>query len=162
MTCEGAIVGTPEYMAPEQVLGSMSLDVRVDLYAVGVVLYEALTGNRTFFSKDLHEILSGVMTKKVPSLRQLRPEVPSSLERVIARAMARDPAKRYQTAAELQKHLIAVREELSALPAAPPRHRAALPSGNWDAPTTRMARHLRPSPIARAPETLTTIAHPIH
>ncbi len=115
MTALGAIVGTPEYMAPEQVIGSSALDVRVDIYAVGVVLYEALTGDRAFFSKTLRDILNGVMTKQIRPLRQIRRDVPASLERIIARAMDRRPENRYASATELQEHLIVVREEIAAL-----------------------------------------------
>jgi eukaryotic-like serine/threonine-protein kinase len=148
MTSEGAIVGTPEYMAPEQVLGSASLDVRVDLYAVGVVLYEALTGDRTFFSKNLKDILSGVMTKRVVPLCQLRADAPASLEAVVTRAMDRNPAHRYQTAAELQEHLIAVRAELTAPRVPEPRAEAT--SDSWEVPTTPFLR--RPeAPASRQP-----------
>ena len=140
MTCEGALVGTPEYMAPEQVLGSTSLDVRVDIYAVGVVLYEALTGDRAFFSKNVRDILSGVMTKKLLPLRQVRRDAPRSLEAVVARAMDRNPARRHQTALELMDDLVAVREEIADASAhAAQRRRDAEP---WDLPTTPLQRRL--------------------
>jgi serine/threonine-protein kinase len=149
MTCEGAIVGTPEYMAPEQVLGSMSLDVRVDLYAVGVILYEALTGDRAFFSNSLRDTLSGVMTKKIRPLRRIRPDAPASLEAIVARAMNREPARRYQSAVAFQADLIAVRAEVSRLATPPPRPRPVPRQVNdaWDFPTRRFQRAFpRPGP----------------
>jgi serine/threonine-protein kinase len=151
MTCEGAIVGTPEYMAPEQVLGSTSLDVRVDVYAVGVVLYEALTGQRAFFSKNLRDILSGVMHKKIPPLRLLRSDVPVSLEAIVAKAMHRNPTQRHSSAAELQDDLNRVRTEIARR-----SMRRPTPTNSWDLPTRRIVR--RPPPITRAPETLTPLA----
>ncbi len=131
MTCEGALVGTPEYMAPEQVLGSTSLDVRVDIYAVGVVLYEALTGDRAFFSRNVRDILDGVMSKRLLPLRQLRRDAPRSLETAVARAMDRNPARRQQTALELLEDLVAVREDMSAAQA------ARSPADPWELPTQR-------------------------
>ena len=157
MTCEGALVGTPEYMAPEQVLGSTSLDVRVDLYAVGVVLYEALTGDRAFFSKNVRDILSGVMNKKLVPLRQVRRDAPRSLEAVVARAMDRNPARRHQTALELQEDLVAVREEMAAVAQAAQAARAAHADA-WDAPTRPFQRRpapRRPLPPPVMPESVT-------
>ncbi len=157
MTCEGALVGTPEYMAPEQVLGSVALDVRVDLYAVGVVLYEALTGDRAFFSKNVRDILSGVMTKKIPPLRHVRKEAPASLESVLLRAMNRHPRLRHPSAVELQEDLIAVQGEMAAAARArcPDRRerpssdireivpRGAVRAEGWDPPTTPYRRPAR-------------------
>jgi eukaryotic-like serine/threonine-protein kinase len=112
LTIDGRIIGTPEYMAPEQILGRSTLDVRTDLYAFGVVLYEILTGDRAFYSKSVDAILSGVMSKRVRPLRVLRPDAPAMLEAIIARAMERDARRRYPTARELQEDLKAVRAEL--------------------------------------------------
>ena len=135
MTCDGALIGTPEYMAPEQVLGSVAIDVRVDLYAVGVVLYESLTGDRAFFSKSVREILTGVISKRVPPLREQRPEAPSALEAVVTRAMHREPRRRYQTASAFQADLHAVRAEINLLP-----YEAS------EAPTRPIRRFVRPPP----------------
>jgi len=136
MTREGAIVGTPEYMSPEQVLGCTSVDVRVDIYAVGVLLYETLTGERIFFARNVREILSSVMSKKIPALRERRPDAPGSLEYVIRRAMDRNPARRYQSAGEFQEALHAVKAELNAMARA---HRRPAADG-WELPTTRYLR----------------------
>ena len=155
MTLEGSLVGTPEYMAPEQVLGSTSLDVRVDIYAVGVVLYEALTGTRAFFSKNIRDILDGVMSKRLPPLRQVRRDAPRALEAVVARAMERDPKRRHQSALELQQDLVAVREEMAAAVA------RAVHADAWDLPTTPFQRRsaprrpLPPPPPSPFPPTLT-------
>jgi serine/threonine-protein kinase len=139
MTCEGQIVGTPEYMAPEQVLGSVSLDFRVDLYAAGVVLYEALTGDRAFFSPSVREILHRVINKKLPPLRQLRPDAPAELEEVVSRAMHREPARRYQTVAAFQADLVAIKYGLGEHVVQEEETTAA-----WNAPTRPFARFRRP------------------
>jgi eukaryotic-like serine/threonine-protein kinase len=136
MTREGAIVGTPEYMAPEQVMGCTSLDVRVDIYAAGVLLYETLTGDRAFFARSVREILSAVMQKKIPTLRHRRPDAPASLEAVVRRAMDRNPARRYRSCAEFQEALHAVKAELNAAARAQRRPVA----DGWELPTTRYVR----------------------
>jgi len=135
-TRDGAIIGTPEYMAPEQVLGSSTLDVRVDLYAVGVVLYEALTGTRAFYAKSVREILTCVMQKRVSPLRQLRRDAPPRLEAVLTRAMQRRPEDRYPSAASFQEDLCDVRGEIGAVG----RKTWAT---SWDAPTTKYEKPIR-------------------
>lgn len=145
MTTEGAIVGTPEYMAPEQVIGSKP-DLRVDIYAVGVVLYEMLSGDRTFFAKSVREILNGVMNKYIVPLRDVRKDVPRSLDAVVAQAMARDPAHRQQSALELQQALRAVREEMNSAAFVAP---ATPGSPGWDLPTAKLRQVERRIPRVR-------------
>ncbi|MBX3229184.1 MAG: serine/threonine protein kinase [Labilithrix sp.] len=144
MTADGAIVGTPEYMAPEQVLGTKP-DVRLDVYAAGVVLYECLSGERTFFAKSVREILSGVMNKRLRPLRDIRRDVPRSLDKLVARAMARDPKSRFRSAAEMQDALCQVKDELAAYARAAHRQ-AMMSSGEWEPPTAKLRSFQRPSP----------------
>jgi serine/threonine-protein kinase len=161
MTAEGAIVGTPEYMAPEQVLGSKP-DVRIDTYAVGVVMYEMLTGDRTFFAKTVREILSGVMNKRVRPIRDLRRDVPRSLQQIVAKAMSREPNQRFQTAAEFQEALCAVKYEMAAVARAAQikalERDSSAPSetqhADWELPTARIKPARRPPP---APEPATRV-----
>ena len=166
MTADGAIVGTPEYMAPEQVLGTKP-DVRIDTYAVGVVMYEMLTGDRTFFAKTIREILNGVMNKRIRPIRDLRRDVPRALEAIVHKAMSRDPNQRFQSAVEFQDALCAVKHEMAAVARAaqvraleressPPPLREREPE--WDMPTARLKspaqRVTRPPP---APEPATRV-----
>lgn len=149
MTADGAIVGTPEYMAPEQVLGTKP-DVRVDTYAVGVVMYEMLTGDRTFFAKTVREILSGVMNKRVRPIRDFRRDVPRAFEAIVQKAMSRDPHHRFQTVMELQDALAAVKYEMAAIARAA-HFRASErpePASEYDMPTMRRkaAPRLTPRP----------------
>ncbi len=109
LTKAGTIIGTPEYMAPEQTRGEAT-DHRADIYALGCILYEMLTGSVPFLGKTLMEILSKHMFQQPepPSLRARVP-VAADLEAICLRAMAKDPAGRFQS----------MREMLQALEAAP-------------------------------------------
>jgi len=99
-TRAGSLLGTPHYMSPEQAQ-SRPADARTDLYAIGVILYEATTGRKPFTGTSVYEILRGHI--ELPPVRplQLVPEMAPALEHVILRALAKDPAQRWQTAREL-------------------------------------------------------------
>jgi len=100
LTHQGALVGTPHYMSPEQLMGR-HVDVRTDLYAVGVVLYEMLTGRVPFDAATISEVIAAVLRDPVPPLASLRPDCPRALQAVVARAMLRDPNLRYVSAEEM-------------------------------------------------------------
>ncbi|HWQ15762.1 MAG TPA: protein kinase [Roseiflexaceae bacterium] len=104
LTGEGAIVGTPFYMAPEQVQGQPA-DARTDLYSLGVVLYEALTGRRPFVAETPLAVALMHVHNPLPPPRQINPAIPEALERVILRALAKSPADRFQTGEELVEAL---------------------------------------------------------
>ena len=97
ITQQGAVLGTPEYMAPEQLLAQDGVDARCDIYALGVSLYEALAGVVPF-EGSFGEVLLKVATQSMPSLIARCPDVPIELEQAIATALARDPADRFATA----------------------------------------------------------------
>lgn len=92
--------GTPGYLSPEQLLGARG-DARSDLYATGVILYEVLAGRRPFPASDPAERSYRQMNEDPPPLREHAPDVPAALEAVVLRCLAREPAARYATAAEL-------------------------------------------------------------
>jgi serine/threonine-protein kinase len=142
LTHAGHVVGTPEYMAPEQVSGSRAFDGRVDVYAVGVLLYEMVTGRRAFGGADARTVARAVLAKPVRPLCDVRPGLPVELERIVGRAMARQRSIRYEDALELQSDLLALRRSASRGPRAAPRPVPAPPSSErrftgaeWDAPT---------------------------
>jgi serine/threonine-protein kinase len=110
LTRTGVVMGTPYYMAPEQARGDRDLDERVDLYACGVILYEALTGRRPFTAANHHAVLLRILNGTPTPARELRPALPSGFDPVIERAMARDRSARYRTAAEFQRDLQALRD----------------------------------------------------
>lgn len=100
LTKTGMIMGTPSYMAPEQARGQ-AVDHRADVYAVGAVLYYALTGHKPFDSEDPTSTLTLVLTRDPVRLRTLASAIPEGMELVVQRAMAKDPADRYASMDEL-------------------------------------------------------------
>ena len=133
-------VGTADFVAPEQVLGG-AVDARTDVYALGGVLYTALTGRVPFERADIAAKLYASVNEPVPSVREWRPELPAAVDGVIARATAKDPDARYATAGEFaaaaRAALTSATPPFAALPAAedsaPPRAAAATgrPRGRW-------------------------------
>jgi len=99
ITASGAMVGTPAYISPEQGLGHAG-DERSDIYSLGIVLYQLLTGNLPFDADTPMGVVLKHINDPLPSPRLLRPDLSVGLERVILRALAKDPAQRYQTAAQ--------------------------------------------------------------
>jgi serine/threonine protein kinase len=106
LTEDGAILGTPEYMAPEQLLGQ-DVDSRCDVYGAGVSLYECLTGVVPF-EGTLGEILLKACTQQAPPIAGYRPEIPHALASVIEKAIARRPDHRFATAREFYDEITAL------------------------------------------------------
>jgi hypothetical protein len=104
LTQEGAVLGTPAYMSPEQARGSDSVDARTDVYGLGVTLYEALTGEVPFRG-TAHLVLQRVLGEEPRPPRQLNDAVPRDLETICLKAMAKEPHRRYQSAAEFAADL---------------------------------------------------------
>jgi serine/threonine protein kinase len=104
LTQNGVVAGTPEYMAPEQARGEV-VDPRADLFSLGSVLYACCTGRAPFRCSTALAVLSQVSDKKPAPIRSLNPDVPAWLEAFIARLMAKDPAQRFQSAAEIAQLL---------------------------------------------------------
>ncbi len=100
LTIPGLAVGTPAYMSPEQAGGASELDGRSDIYGLGCVLYEMLGGHPPFSGPTPQSVISQQVIAPLPSIRSLRPEVPESVEQVLAKALAKEPVDRYDTAAE--------------------------------------------------------------
>ena len=104
LTGDGMMVGTPTYMAPEQLQGQ-PVDPRTDIYALGVVLYQALTGEPPFVAETPLAVALMHIHNALRSPRQLNSTIPESIERIILRAMAKDPNDRFQTAGEMAEAL---------------------------------------------------------
>ena len=113
------MVGTPHYMSPEQVRGG-TIDGRSDLFSLGVVLYEALTGRKPFQAETLAAVLNSIMNSSPPPPHQVEASIPLELSAIVERAMARKPEGRYargkDMASELRRFLGAVRGEPAAAP----------------------------------------------
>ncbi|MBV8716159.1 MAG: serine/threonine protein kinase [Chloroflexi bacterium] len=97
--------GTPDYMAPEQVQGDRG-DARTDIYALGVMLFEMLTGNVPYHGDSPLAVMSQRVTTDAPFLRRKRPELPPSLEAVVWRTLRREPSERYVSMAALRDDLL--------------------------------------------------------
>jgi non-specific serine/threonine protein kinase len=104
LTSPGQVVGTVPYMAPEQVRGELA-DHRTDLFALGTMLYELCAGRRPFAGATLGTISSAILRDTPPSLASLRSDVPSDLERIVARCLEKDPRARFQTALDVANEL---------------------------------------------------------
>jgi serine/threonine-protein kinase len=100
LTAIGMVVGTPQYMAPEQLFGE-PVDHRTDLYATGAVLFECVTGRMVFDSPSLGELGAFHMNRSPPDPASLNVEVPGVLSRIIVRALAHRPDDRWQSATDL-------------------------------------------------------------
>ena len=127
LTTAGAVMGSPKYMAPEQALARDQLDGRADVYTLGLMLYEMLVGTPPFEAdKPLDLMLMQIEAPAIrPSLR--RPEVDKNVERVVLRALRKDPAKRYADMPRFLAALQQCRRQLGLPPAAVPRVRALSP-----------------------------------
>jgi len=95
ITKTGDTFGTPAYMAPEQIAGSMNPDPRTDQYAVGVMLFELLTGHRPFDEEDSLQMIMKHLQAEPPSIREFKPELPEAAAQVVAKMLAKDPSQRY-------------------------------------------------------------------
>ncbi|MGH8897079.1 MAG: protein kinase domain-containing protein [Egibacteraceae bacterium] len=104
LTTIGGVLGTAAYMAPEQALGRQ-VDARADLYAAGVVCYELLTGRVPFEADTPAAVLMQHVAAPVPPPRQLNPQIPAGVEAALLRALAKDPADRYQNAEQMRTAL---------------------------------------------------------
>jgi beta-lactam-binding protein with PASTA domain/predicted Ser/Thr protein kinase len=157
MTEVGSIIGTAQYLSPEQARGA-PVDQTSDLYSVGVVLYEMLTGQVPFTGDTPLEIAMKHLSEVPAPPSELRPEVPHNLDSVVLRALAKDPAERYQNADEMDADLARVAQGLPVDPETETAATAVL-SGSGvmaAAPTSVLTRPdeavvTRPAPPGRTP-----------
>jgi eukaryotic-like serine/threonine-protein kinase len=105
LTRTGALVGTPHFMALEQVDGTNLIDGRTDVYAFGVLLYRALTGHFPFDGSSLGEVILKIGTKDPVPMRMLRPELPQELDNIVLRALLRDRTRRFSNLDDLSRAL---------------------------------------------------------
>jgi len=126
-TSQGTLLGTPAYMSPEQCSGRLEVDARSDLYSLGVLIFEALTGRLPFERESTLQLLVAHQLDAPPDLRDLRPDVPSALADVVARALAKSPFDRPRSALELADALTTALRDERAASQRPPKARSERP-----------------------------------
>jgi len=132
LTSEGTIVGTFQYMAPEQ-FESANADARTDIFAFGALLYEMATGRRAFEGKSRASLIASILGTQPPPISQLRPMTPPALDRLVQACLAKDPDDRWQTAHDVMLELRFITESNSAAsePAPVARRRAWSERAAW-------------------------------
>ncbi|HET7711919.1 MAG TPA: protein kinase, partial [Thermoanaerobaculia bacterium] len=113
VTAEGHIVGTLQYMSPEQLEGKR-LDGRTDIFSLGVVLYEMVTGKRAFGASTHASLVASILGQEPPLISSIRPSTPPLLEKVISIALAKDPDDRWQSARDIVHQLRMIEEGVAA------------------------------------------------
>ncbi len=139
MTKTGQLVGTPLYMSPEQARGETDIDRRVDIYAMGVMLFEMITGAPPFDGRNYFELLWKHGNEDPPSMADTNPNVffPAAVDEVVAVALAKNRDDRFQTMEELEQALLAAAPEVPEFPAA-----MSLPPGRNSNPSPEAGREV--------------------
>jgi len=107
LTREGAVIGTPHYMSPEQALGRADIDHRTDLWAVGAILFECLTGRPPHLGQSYEEVIVAICSTDADDVRNFEPSVPDALADVVMGALCRDREGRFHSAREMLDALLA-------------------------------------------------------
>lgn len=136
-TGPGMVMGTPYYMSPEQCEGKTAVDHRADIYSLGVILFEMLTGSVPFGGSGYGEVIIKHVTRRPPAARTLMPDLPPAIDAIVSRALAKDPSERFQSMAAFREALLDPERYVSALPApvegeSPARLQTELPAAKTE------------------------------
>lgn len=123
LTGSGVGIGTPEYMAPEQGIGASAIDERADVYSLGIVLYELVTGRKPYIADTPMAVVLKQMTDPLPHPTDFAPDLPESVEHILLKALAKEPENRF---ADMEAVIDAMEVALAEIP-------LAIPSGQWGA-----------------------------
>ena len=152
LTREGQMLGTPDYIAPEQIRDAQSADIRSDIYSLGCTLYYLLTGGPPFRGEHLWDVYQAHFSMDAGPLNLVRPEVPVELAAVVAKMMAKDPRRRFQTPGEVAKALTAFFKPAATQPTRPsaemPRLETQVASTQ---PSSAVPGPAQPATVATAP-----------
>ena len=107
LTLHGVILGTPGYLAPEAASGKAPADARSDLFSLGVMMYEMLSGRQPFRGHSIHEILKATINNPLPNLEELCPEISGAMARLVHTSLAPNPTDRFANTTEFMRHLTA-------------------------------------------------------
>ncbi|MBI4871147.1 MAG: protein kinase [Candidatus Riflebacteria bacterium] len=154
MTASGAVIGTPAYLAPEQITGG-TVDHRSDLYQAGLIFFEVLAGHIPFEDLDAsYAIATARINKSIPPPSSMNPTIPATLDRIVLRCLAVEPAERYQTASELRTALAGARKGVLERPLASRRIPLAGKPATPPRPAVEPLRRVSPTAIAAVTATL--------
>ncbi|MCA9900151.1 MAG: protein kinase [Ardenticatenaceae bacterium] len=150
LTDTGGAVGTPAYMSPEQIQGDAELDGRSDVYTLGVILFEMLTGNHPYQTNTPIAVAVKHMFEPVPNLQEMEPNLPTACQEVIVQAMAKQKEYRYRTAVEFASALEKVAETVGdthklTLAEKAPGQRYALIIANYEYDDPTLAKLIKPT-----------------
>lgn len=152
-TKTGLVLGTPSFMSPEQIAGK-KVDGRSDLYSLGVMLYQMLTGVLPFRGESMAELMFKIANEEAPDLRMVRKDLPERLAQVVARALSKKPELRYQDGDEFARDLREVLAGLAGQPAAAAPTAAATLAAGAGADADRTVAFRTPEPAADADKTV--------
>ena len=105
LTNEGQALGTPDFIAPEQIVNAPNVDIRADIYSLGGTLYYLLTGRPPFQADSLYDVYQAHISRDADPLNLIRPEVPVELAALVAKMMAKEPGRRFQTPKQVAEAL---------------------------------------------------------
>jgi len=131
---EGTVIGTIAYMSPEQLEGRQ-VDSRTDIYALGLIIYEMVTGQRAFAKGSQAGLIAAILTEAPPPMSTAQPKTPAPLERIVLTALAKDPSKRWQDAGDLAREIawVAADSHTTAVEGPPRGARRRVPAWAWSA-----------------------------
>lgn len=166
LTAPNLVIGTPQYMSPEQCAQDAEIDARSDIYSLGVILFEMLVGHVPFSGESATIVMMKHLQEPVPSVLEERPDVPPPVGRVVARAMAKVPGNRYQSVPELIEDLTIASGMIVPVPVSMSGERLGVSSSVADDPdevtvVRKREEYVAPTPTPSASQRRAPVTVPI-